>query len=1180
MRLLQLQDDGEFSLVEFVGNSIPAYAILSHTWGSKDEEVTYQDLQHRTGKRKGGYSKIAFCREQAAKDGLRYCWIDTCCIDKASSAELSEAITSMFRWYQNSAQCYVYLSDVSTSKRTTDYDEFSCTWESAFRTSRWFLRGWTLQELVAPRTVTFFSKEGMPLGDKSSLERLIYDITHIPVPALRNGCLDEFDIEHRMSWIGDRQTTREEDAAYSMLGILGVSMVPNYGEGKELAFKRLRRETREVLGHSFPRLDDDQKHMLMDSLRFEQFDVRHMTIKKAHVKTCKWLLDNPEYLAWLDSTKLATHHGFIWIKGKPGTGKSTLMKFVLANAHRKMKDKIILSFFFNARGDDMEKSTIGTYRSLLLQLFGQLPALQRVFESLGLLVSDISAEYQWKIESLENLLEQVIQNLKGSSVFCFIDALDECDEQQIRDMVSFFERLGELSISSGAEFRVCFTSRHYPNITVEKGLDLVLEGQEGHNQDITNYLESELKIGKSKIAQHIRVELQEKASGVFMWIVLVVGILNKEHDRGRIHALRRRLQEIPKDLHELFRNILIRDSRNQEDLVLCIQWVLFAKEPLSPEQLYFAILSGIEPDALSEWDDTEITKDDIKRFIIDSSKGLTDITTSKQPKVQFIHESVRDFLLKENGLGKIWPEYEVDLQGRSHERLKGCCLAYMNWGASLAPHLSDDSSKASSRSDTANFREVVTQVAPFLPYAVQYVLRHADIAAERGVSQATFIQNFPLHQWIKLDNLFEKHEIRRHTNNMSLIYALGEHNMPNLIRAHTPIPSCLEVGEERYGPALFAAMSTGSDEAVRQFLEVLSRDRWEASVPQKAYTQYCEDRDTQTVFRRNFKFFKSKSVLSYLVELGSAPILALVLDTSILDMDLRKKEGQTLFYQASERGKEAVAKLLLEKGVDVNAQGGFYCNALQAASAKGREAVVKLLINAGANVNAQGGHYSNALYAASSGGYEQIVKLLLEKGANVNAQGRHYGNALQQASFGGHEQIVKLLLKKGANVNAQGGFYGNALQAALAGGHEQIVKLLLEKGAEVNAQGGHFGNVLQAASYKGHEQIVKLLLKKGAKVNAQGGSYGNALQAASAEGHEQIIKLLLEKGAKVNAQGGHFGNALQAASAMGHEQIVKLLLEKGVDINAQGGLFDNALQAASANRREVVVKMLRAKGAK
>ena len=143
MRLCRLDEDGGFSLVEFVGKSTPRYAVLSHTWGADDEEVTYKDLVDGAGKSKAGYSKIRFCRKQAAKDGLQYFWVDTCCIDKSSSAELSEAINSMFRWYQDAARCYVYLSDVSVSGLVRD-DEFSRRWKPAFKKSRWFTRGWTL----------------------------------------------------------------------------------------------------------------------------------------------------------------------------------------------------------------------------------------------------------------------------------------------------------------------------------------------------------------------------------------------------------------------------------------------------------------------------------------------------------------------------------------------------------------------------------------------------------------------------------------------------------------------------------------------------------------------------------------------------------------------------------------------------------------------------------------------------------------------------------------------------------------------------------------------------------------------------------------------------------------------------------------------------------------------------
>jgi hypothetical protein len=187
------------------------------------------------------------------------------------------------------------------------------------------------------------------------------------------------------------------------------------------------------------------------------------------------------------------------------------------------------------------------------------------------------------------------------------------------------------------------------------------------------------------------------------------------------------------------------------------------------------------------------------------------------------------------------------------------------------------------------------------------------------------------------------------------------------------------------------------------------------------------------------------------------------------------------------------------------------------ASLAGLHYTVEMLLEKGANANAQGGFHGNPLQAASASGHHKITQLLLAKGANSNAQGGYYGNALQAASAEGHNEIVQLLLAEGANVNAQGGFCGNALQAASARGHNEIAQLLLAKGANVNAQGGIYGNALQAASAEGHNEVVQLLLAEGANVNAQGGYYGNALQAASARGHNEIVQLLLGKGANVNA---------------------------------------------------------------
>jgi len=230
MRLLKRNSAGEISLTEdYTGDHVPPYAILSHTWGS--EEVLFKELPDGTCKSKLGYKKIQFCAEQAWRDGLEFSWVDTCCIDKSNSVELQECINSMFRWYRNAAKCYVYLEDVSTP-----------AWETPLQHSRWFTRGWTLQELIAPASVEFFSRDGIRLGDRSSLEQDICTITSIPVGALRGGSLSDFSVPERFAWMDKRKTTRHEDKAYSLLGIFNVYMPLIYGEGEQNALRRLREE--------------------------------------------------------------------------------------------------------------------------------------------------------------------------------------------------------------------------------------------------------------------------------------------------------------------------------------------------------------------------------------------------------------------------------------------------------------------------------------------------------------------------------------------------------------------------------------------------------------------------------------------------------------------------------------------------------------------------------------------------------------------------------------------------------------------------------------------------------------------------------------------------------------------------------------------------------------------------
>ncbi|KAI8261419.1 hypothetical protein K4K58_001293 [Colletotrichum sp. SAR11_239] len=233
MRLINVQTG---RLEEFF-HEPPPYAVLSHTWGSDEEEISFRDIQEGNEVFKTGIGRDkfdGFC-EQALADELDYAWMDTCCIDKTNSTELSEAINSMFTWYQKADVCYAFLADVSSIDDPSNA-------ESQFRRSRWFERGWTLQELLAPSRVRFYNRDWSLLGTKRQLSTVVAQTTGIPRPFLLGTAdLREASVAQRMSWAANRVTKRKEDIAYCLLGIFGVNLPMIYGEGDQ-AFARLQEE--------------------------------------------------------------------------------------------------------------------------------------------------------------------------------------------------------------------------------------------------------------------------------------------------------------------------------------------------------------------------------------------------------------------------------------------------------------------------------------------------------------------------------------------------------------------------------------------------------------------------------------------------------------------------------------------------------------------------------------------------------------------------------------------------------------------------------------------------------------------------------------------------------------------------------------------------------------------------
>ncbi|KAK4227741.1 HET domain-protein, partial [Podospora fimiseda] len=269
---MRLINGHTLKLKEFFGSEIPReYAILSHTW--EEEEVSFQEftqLPHDDLRKTKGFDKIERACKLALKSGIKWTWVDTCCIDKTSSAELTEAINSMYMWYANSAVCYAYLSDLEAIPKggEGEHTESEQSWKAEEKKEsgkeghdnagkdkrsavkdrkilekcRWFTRGWTLQELIAPKRLGFYDKDWKFQGEKSDLSEVLSEITGIGKEVLMDeAMLGTVSVARRMSWASKRRTTRVEDMAYCLLGIFGVQLPLLYGEGDK-AFIRLQEE--------------------------------------------------------------------------------------------------------------------------------------------------------------------------------------------------------------------------------------------------------------------------------------------------------------------------------------------------------------------------------------------------------------------------------------------------------------------------------------------------------------------------------------------------------------------------------------------------------------------------------------------------------------------------------------------------------------------------------------------------------------------------------------------------------------------------------------------------------------------------------------------------------------------------------------------------------------------------
>lgn len=721
--------------------------------------------------------------------------------------------------------------------------------------------------------------------------------------------------------------------------------------------------------------DDKDEFNISAALSFDGMDVRRATIKSAYGNTCQWFFNSEEYKRWRDDYMLAEHHGFLWIRGKPGAGKSTLMKCAVKHAQESFPDdELKTDFFFSVKGAPLERSIEGVYRSVLYQLLIQRPDLKKFFKN------PVWTQQTWPRELLKETLHDIVLSLRPDKLTCHIDALDECDESDVRDMVDFFEEVGSSAVASGVKRRVCLASRHYPRISISRCVHAVLDELTGHQQDIETYVRNGLKISSPTLRSELAHEIRRRARDVFLWVVLVVRLLNKESDRGNDHKLRICLEQIPDGVRGLIEDaILARGDDDSENLVPILIWILFAARPLTPCELYHAVLHTNEDATVAALDGSNIKRSQIDAFILHASKGLAEVVPTNvrsRYRVQFIHETVREFL-SEGGMSGLNVSISRNLAGTSHDIICRTCVKYM----SIAADLPTPSKLGLRPKGFRAFRSQNLEAYPLSVYVLINVIHHAELAQTHGVSQTSFTRNFSLELMTKLTDFFEDHVTDRCFSFTNKTYLFASSNAPQLCQLYL---SEKRGGTENEPNATATPRSLAINDAFR-------------SVREGSHALQA------AIFNRDVA--SAETLLHHGV-----------------DVNAQGGPLHTALQAAASLGSEDMVKLLLEFGADTNAQGGRNHTALMAAVFSGSMDVVKLLLEHGADVNTkrEGGtmfrEYFTAIQAAVSQGKKGIVRLLLERGADVDFRGRGSHSAMETAFTRGDMKMVELLLEYRADM--------------------------------------------------------------------------------------------------------------------------------------------------------------------
>ncbi|EME39025.1 hypothetical protein DOTSEDRAFT_75646 [Dothistroma septosporum NZE10] len=711
----------------------PPYAIASHRWC--DSEATLEDVGNRSKTDSAGFKKV----EEFAKyikdnvPSVGWLWIDTCCIDKTSSAELSSSIHSMFRWYREAEVCLAYLSNVES---VDDYDKF--------RQSVWFTRGWTLQELLAPRTVVFLTKHWEVIGNKGAaaagyrgttiepaLEGRIAQTTGIPEDILHNyeaSC--RVDLHEKRRWMDGRTTTLPEDIYYAMLGILDLDVVVDYGIGRTRAERR------------FLAAIDVQQNGAAGKVDLSKLSVaRNAIFNSTAEETTSTCLEGTrsEILFNIQQWVDAPDGKFIfWLCGKAGTGKSTISRTVAQSLSQSPiiggKPCLGASFFFK-RGEQDRSNANLFFATIAAQLADLIPAMRRPI--LTALNHDSFICSRGLQEQFEKLLLQPALSLDPAALprqilVIVIDALDECDRST--DIRLFLRLFAQVEAESKLRLRVFLTSR--PELPVQLGFraldgslhhDIVLEEVQADTiqRDIRAYFDAafvKIREDRNDAAQLQNwpteadlLALVELAVPLFIFASTVCRFLSETKPRKRLESiLAQRHAAVASHLARTYLPILnhLLDGKVQTERDELIQDFRKIVGPISlaADPLSISSLAALLCDQSQDVEEEDI--DELLRHL----HSVLEVPSNPHDPVRLLHLSFRDFLVA--------PERE-DREGfwidevETNAKLAQCCLRRLSEDGVLRSDICCVRQPGIRRFELSS-QQIRTHIPPDVAYACSY----------------------------------------------------------------------------------------------------------------------------------------------------------------------------------------------------------------------------------------------------------------------------------------------------------------------------------------------------------------------------------------------------------------------------------------------------------------------------